>query len=83
MVDIVSKLPGMADEQLTILRGNAERLETSGTAAQQKSAAALLPAVRAEIASRHTAKLATVREKAAAAREKAPRKPARKKPAAG
>ena len=73
MVDMISKLPTLADDQLNTLRSNAERLEASGTPAQKKSATALLPALRAEIADRSAAKLAVVRENATRRRQEAQR----------
>ena len=57
-MDLVAKLPSMEDAALAVLHENAERLEHSGTAAQRNAAAALRPAVAAEIASRRAAKLA-------------------------
>lgn len=63
MANILTMLPTMADEQLKTLQANAERLETAGTAAQKKSAMALLPAIRAEITSRKEAALSLVKAK--------------------
>jgi hypothetical protein len=65
-MDLLTKLPEMTDDALANLRKNAERLQHSGTAAQRSNAAALLPAVEAEIGARRLAKV------------RAPRKPAQK-----
>lgn len=72
-MDVLEKLPTMADDALGNLRANAERLEKSGSPAQRASAASLLPAIKVEITARRDAKL----ERAAQARRDAP------KPAAG
>ena len=68
MMDIVTKLPSIADDALLVLQGNAERLEKRGTAAQRKAAAELLPTIEAELTARREAKLAAARERAAAKR---------------
>ena len=65
-MDLLTKLPEMSDDALANLRTNAKRLQQSGTPAQRSDAAALLPAVEAEIGARRLAKL------------KAPRSPVRK-----
>ena len=70
LTHILTKIPGMPDEDLATLHSNAERLERSGTGAQQKSATALLPAVRAEIQARQEAKLAVARDNAALRKER-------------
>lgn len=72
-MDVLEKLPTMADDALGNLRANAERLEKSGSPAQRASAASLLPAIQGEITARRDAKL----ERQAQARRDAP------KPAAG
>ena len=53
---LVEKLPGMADDALGNLHANAVRLGEAGSKAQRASAADLLPALEAEIASRKVAK---------------------------
>lgn len=57
-MDMVEKLPGMAEDALAVLGANAERLAQTGTPKQRQAATALLPAIQAEIASRHARKLA-------------------------
>jgi hypothetical protein len=61
-MDWLSKLPEMSDDALANLRSNAERLQHSGTAAQRSDAAALLPAVEAEIGARRLAKVRAPRK---------------------
>jgi hypothetical protein len=60
-MDLLAKLPEMSDDALANLRTNAKRLQQSGTAAQRSEAAALLPAVEAEIGARRLARLKTPR----------------------
>lgn len=57
-MDMLAKLPEMAEDALTTLGVNAERLVQTGTPKQQKAATALLPAIQAEIAARRVKKLA-------------------------
>ncbi|HEY0835497.1 MAG TPA: hypothetical protein VGE72_16460 [Azospirillum sp.] len=57
-MDMVPKLPAMAEDALATLGANAERLVQSGTPKQRLAATALLPAIQAEIASRQAKKLA-------------------------
>ena len=45
-------IPVMEDKDLVTLRGNARRLEASGSAKQQAAATELLPLIDAEIATR-------------------------------
>ena len=45
-------IPAMEDKDLATLRGNARRLEASGSAKQQAAASELLPFIDAEIATR-------------------------------
>lgn len=45
-------IPAMEDKDLATLRGNAHRLEASGSAKQQAAASDLLPLIDAEIATR-------------------------------
>ena len=71
-MDLLAKLPSMEDAALTVLHGTAERLEQSGTSAQKTAAAALIPAIEAELAARRTAKLNQAREAAAARRNSKP-----------
>jgi hypothetical protein len=83
-MDMITKLPEMSDLALANLRDNARRLQQSGTPAQRSDAAALLPAVEAEIGARRLAKVKTTRTVAPKRRAKAPRptKPARRVAAA-
>jgi hypothetical protein len=67
-VDMIAKLPGMADAALASLRANAERLGRTGTKAQKSAAAALMPAIDAEIDARRAAKLDKAKAKAASRR---------------
>ena len=60
-MDLLTKLPEMSDDALANLRTNAKRLQHSGTPTQQSDAAALLPAVEAEIAARRLAKVKATR----------------------
>ena len=69
-MDVLGKLPTMADDALSNLRSNAERLERVGSPAQRASAAGLLPAIMAELSGRREAKL----ERAAQARRDAPKR---------
>lgn len=71
-MDLLAKLPSMEDAALTVLHGNAERLEQTGTSAQRTAAAALIPAIEAELAARRAAKLNQAREAAAARRNSNP-----------
>ena len=64
-MDLAAKLPDMEDAALAVLRENAERLEQTGTSAQRAAAAALMPALDAELESRRTAKLAAAKAKRA------------------
>jgi hypothetical protein len=73
-MDMITRLPEMSDDALANLRTNAKRLEQSGTAAQKSNAAALLPAVEAEIGARRLAKVKATRSPSAKPRTKAPRK---------
>lgn len=52
MIDLIDRLPGMTDTDLTTLATNAERLALSGTPKQRTAADAALPAIRAEVAAR-------------------------------
>ena len=47
-MDLIGKLPGMADDDLGTLLSNAERLVQTGTPKQQQAAHAMLPAIQAE-----------------------------------
>lgn len=62
-MDLVAKLPTLEDAALAALHGNAARLEQTGTNAQKKAAAALLPALESELESRRSAKLAAAAAK--------------------
>lgn len=71
MID-ATKLPALEDNALGVLHQNAERLERTGTKAQQAAAAALMPAIEAELAARRAAKLSQAKEAAAAKRAAKP-----------
>ena len=74
-MDLLTKLPEMSDDALANLRTNAKRLQQSGTPAQRTDAAALLPAVEAEIGARRLAKVKATRSaprKDASARRRGP-----------
>jgi hypothetical protein len=81
-MDLVARLPSLEDKALAVLHENAERLEQSGTSAQKHAAAALLPAIEAELAARREAKRAELAARRAAkttgskARAKGATKPA-------
>jgi hypothetical protein len=64
-MDIAERLPTLTDQQLTVMRSNAERLGRAGTNKQQGEAKRLLPLIQAEIDGRK-------------ARAPAPAKPARR-----
>jgi hypothetical protein len=55
-MNMVDKLPAMADDALKNLHANAVRLGEAGTAQQRASATALLPAIEAELSARKAAK---------------------------
>jgi hypothetical protein len=74
-MDILIKLPSMAEDALATLKLNAEHWERAGTSAQQNAAANLLPSLNAELATRQATKLA----KSAAAAAPKKRKPSVKK----
>jgi hypothetical protein len=80
-MDLLAKLPEMSDDALANLRTNARRLQQSGTPAQRSNAAALLPAVEAEIGARRLAKVGAARRTMAESRPRAARaaKPASRK----
>jgi hypothetical protein len=67
-----TKLPTLEDTALSVLHDNAERLGRSGTKMQQAAAAALMPAIEAELATRRAAKLSHAKEAAAAKRAAKP-----------
>jgi len=69
-MDLVAKLPAMEDAALAVLHENAQRLEQSGTKTQKNAAAALLPAIESELASRRAAKLEAAKTKRAASKAK-------------
>ncbi|MDX1542166.1 MAG: hypothetical protein R3349_12255 [Geminicoccaceae bacterium] len=68
-MDLIEKLPTLEDADLAALHGNAERLQHSGTSAQKKAAAALLPALESELANRRAAKQAAATAKRANSRQ--------------
>jgi hypothetical protein len=63
-MDMITKLPEMTDDALVNLRTNAKRLQLSGNPTQRTDAAALLPAVEAEIGARRLAKVQATRKAA-------------------
>jgi hypothetical protein len=65
-MDLTARLPSMEDSALAVLHENAERLEQTGTSAQKTAAAALLPAIEAELAARREAKRAQMAARRAA-----------------
>lgn len=72
-MSLVNKLPELEDAALAVLQENAERLEQTGTKTQRAAAAALLPAIQAEVATRREAKQRQLREAAAARRSARPK----------
>jgi hypothetical protein len=70
-MDLLTKLPEMSDDALANLRTNAKRLQQSGTPVQRSDAAALLPAVEAEIGARRLAKVKATRQTVAKGRIRA------------
>ena len=66
-MDILAKIPTMPDDALGNLYANAERLQRAGSPGQRTEAAALLPALKAELSVRQAAKL----ERAAQTRREA------------
>jgi hypothetical protein len=79
-MDLLTKLPEMSDDALANLRTNAKRLQHSGTPAQRSDAAALLPAVEAEIGARRLAKVKATRSAVQKDRPRASRSVKRPKP---
>jgi hypothetical protein len=78
-MDLITKLPELSDDALSNLRTNAKRLQQSGTASQRSDAAALLPAVEAELGARRLARVKatrTVAPKPRARRSRAVKAPA-------
>lgn len=51
-MSIADRIPELADEQLTNLRANTDRLSTAGTDRQRAEAETLLPLIDAEMADR-------------------------------
>lgn len=79
VVDLRARVPQMADDALTTLLANAQRLRNSGSKQQQNTAADLIPLLEAELSARRAAKQeAAAVKKAAAAKKlaKAPKAPA-------
>ena len=72
-MSLIEKLPGMTDIELATLKANADALAASGSDKQKTAAAALMPALEAELAVR--------RERAAAERAAKPKRkpPVRRK----
>jgi hypothetical protein len=65
-MDLITRLPSLEDNALAVLHENAERLEQTGTSAQKTAAAALLPAIEAELAARRETKRAELAARRAA-----------------
>jgi hypothetical protein len=65
-MDLTARLPSMEDAALAVLHENAARLEQTGTSAQKSAAAALLPAIEAELAARREARRAELAARRAA-----------------
>jgi hypothetical protein len=65
-MDLIARLPALEDAALAVLHQNAERLEQTGTSVQRTAAAALLPAIEAELAARRAAKQAELAARRAA-----------------
>lgn len=84
-MDLISRLPEMSDDALSNLRANAKRLQQTGTPSQQSDAAALLPAVEAEIGARRLAKIKATRNALPKERTRGsrPAKPAQRDDTAG
>ena len=61
--DLRSRVPGMADDALVTLQGNAQRMLTSGNAAQKAAAGELLPVIEAELNERKAKKAAAAPRK--------------------
>jgi len=81
-MDLLTKLPEMSDDALANLRTNAKRLQHSGTPAQKTDAAALLPALEAEIGARRLAKVKATRSSPRKERSPVSRSAKRAKPEA-
>ena len=67
-MDVGTKISTLEDQELSVLCANARRLVVSGSATQKAAAAALLPALEAELAERSATKLAKKAEAQAAKR---------------
>ena len=76
-MDLTARLPSMEDSALAVLHENAARLEQTGTSAQKSAAAALLPAIEAELATRREAKRAELAARRAAKASASPGRPKR------
>jgi len=74
-MDLIGKLPGLADEDLSTLGANAMRLAQTGTPKQQKAAQEMLPAIEAEVTARQTRKAAGAPKRAPRAGRKAAAQP--------
>jgi hypothetical protein len=72
-MDLITKLPEMSDDALSNLRTNAKRLQQTGNPGQRSDAAALLPAVEAEIGARRLARVKATRTVVPKDRVRAPR----------
>lgn len=68
-MDLIEKLPGLADDDLGTLVTNARRLARTGTPKQQKAAEAALPAIQAEVVARQQRKAASIKRKPRAGRK--------------
>jgi hypothetical protein len=65
-MDLIARLPALEDAALAVLHQNAERLEQTGTSVQKTAAAALIPAIEAELAARRAARQAELAARRAA-----------------
>ena len=83
IVDLRARVPQMADDALTTLLANAQRLRDTGSKQQQNSAAGLIPVLESELAARAAAKAEAQAAKKAAAAAKKPAVKKQKAPAAG
>lgn len=61
-MQMMERLPNLADQELKHLLANARRLAETGTAKQQAEARALEPLIEAEIAGRKPASAAKIRK---------------------
>lgn len=74
-MNLIEKLPGLADDDLGTLVANARRLAQNGTPKQQKAAEAVLPAIQAEVAARQQRNAASPKRVPRTGRKAASRSP--------